>query len=75
MAHFRVLLVKAGPYLKPLLPQLQISFVKAVPDAAVSVRRAAAVGLGCLAELAAMRTEALVTELCASIQSQAVGFI
>eukprot|EP00927_Polykrikos_kofoidii_P038654 TRINITY_DN33056_c0_g1_i1.p1 TRINITY_DN33056_c0_g1~~TRINITY_DN33056_c0_g1_i1.p1 ORF type:complete len:2747 (+),score=558.46 TRINITY_DN33056_c0_g1_i1:885-8243(+) len=59
----RSLLLRGGATLKPILPQLQITYVKCMTDPSEQVRQKAAVSLGALARLSA-RTEPLINELC-----------
>jgi hypothetical protein len=59
----RALLVKAAPSLKPFVPQLQTTFVKALQDPARSVRDSAAVGLGHLMILNLKKANSLLEEL------------
>lgn len=62
------LIAKAGPGLKPFVPQLQTTFLKCLADAADPVRTAAAANLGQLTTLSA-RVDQLTADLAASAAS------
>lgn len=62
------LIAKAGPGLKPFVPQLQTTFLKCLADAAGPVRTAAADNLGQLTTLSA-RVDQLTTDLATSAAS------
>ena len=66
------LLSRAGPGLRPFVPQLQTTFVKGLGDPARGVRVAAASNLGALAALSA-RADALVAELASGAAAAGVG--
>lgn len=62
-SFYRALIQRAGGFLRPLVPQLQISFCKALSDPAPQVRQAASMGITVLAELPTVRIDPLVYEL------------
>eukprot|EP00475_Leptophrys_vorax_P021186 TRINITY_DN2891_c0_g1_i1.p1 TRINITY_DN2891_c0_g1~~TRINITY_DN2891_c0_g1_i1.p1 ORF type:complete len:1007 (+),score=320.38 TRINITY_DN2891_c0_g1_i1:150-3023(+) len=59
----RALLVKAAPSLKPFVPQLQTTFVKALQDPSRIVRDSASQGLGSLMVLNLKKANSLLEEL------------
>eukprot|EP01083_Nonionella_stella_P268898 909304_1 len=64
-----LLLAKTGKFLKPFLPQLQTSFVKALHDESKMVRERAAAALATLMELST-RVDSLVTELDSTVRGK-----
>jgi hypothetical protein len=58
-----IILRKAGNLLKPFVPQLQTTFVKALQDPALSVRDAASKSLGNLMALNIKKSSSLIEEL------------
>lgn len=69
-----IILSKGGVALKPFLPQLQTTFVKALNDTAVDVRARGASALGKLVALSP-RVEPLVAELTERLKTTAPGGI
>lgn len=70
----RLLLDKGGPTLKPFLPQLQTTFVKALSDPTFEVREQAAIALGKLMSMHT-RVDLLVTELMSGINEATGGVL
>jgi len=66
LTALRLLILKSAASLKPFVPQLQTTFVKALSDASPLVRSHGASALSALAALSP-RIEPLVTELCGAV--------
>jgi hypothetical protein len=63
VTHIRIIIKKAGDVLRPLIPQLQISFCKALVDPSSQVRITACNGILALSSLQVLKKETLIMEL------------